>query len=99
MELNKEIGLNKKEEAKLILFKSTHHSIKAERIFSNKQYDYRMAAVPPEISSDCGSAITVRSELKELINLFEENNILVEAIYQFRQNKNKKEYKKIYSSD
>jgi hypothetical protein len=93
------MGLNEKEEAKLILFKSTHHSIKAEKILSHNQYNYRMAAVPPEISSDCGSAITVMVELKELINLFEENNILVEAIYQFKQKKDKKEYKKIYSSD
>lgn len=93
------MGVNKEEKDKLILFQSTHHSIKAERVLFDNGLDYRMAAVPPEISTDCGSAITVPAELDKLKRLFEENNILIEAIYEFKKENRKKEYKKIYSRD
>ena len=90
---------NKVKKDKLILFESTHHSIKAERVLFDNDLNYMITAVPPEISTDCGSAITVPAELKELKNLFEENNILVEAIYEFKKTEGKKEFKKIYSND
>ncbi|RAK08491.1 uncharacterized protein DUF3343 [Halanaerobium saccharolyticum] len=93
------MGVNNEQRDKLILFESTHHSIKAERVLFDNDLDYRMAAVPPEISSDCGSAITVPAELEMLKKLFEENNILVKAIYNFKKGNRKKEYKKIYSRD
>ena len=91
--------VNKEEKIKLILFESTHHSIKAERVLFDNDLDYRMAAVPPEISTDCGSAITVPIELEELKELFEKNNILVKAIYEVKKENRKKEYIKIYSRD
>ena len=84
---------------KLILFQSTHHSIKAEKVLMDNDILYRMAAVPPEISTDCGSAITVAYELEKLQELFNQENILVEAIYEFKTENRKKEYKKIYSRD
>lgn len=93
------MGVNKDQKEKLILFESTHHSIKAERVLFDNDLNYRMAAVPPEISTDCGSAITVPAELEMLKKLFEENNILVKAIYEFKQAERKKEFKKIYSND
>ncbi|MEC9490395.1 MAG: DUF3343 domain-containing protein [Halanaerobiales bacterium] len=93
------MGINSEKNDKLILFESTHHSIKAERVLFDNDLDYRMAAVPPEISTDCGSAITVPAELDKLIDLFEENKILVKAIYNFKKENKKKEYKKIYSRD
>jgi hypothetical protein len=58
-----------------------------------------MQAVPPVISSDCGSAIMTKMELDALKALFDKNNILVEAIYSLSSQNEKKEYKKIYSSD
>jgi hypothetical protein len=91
------MGLNNESEEKLILFQSTHHSIKAEKVLMENDLLYRMAAVPPEISSDCGSAVTVSAELEELLSLFEENNILVEAVYEVKKEANKKEFKKLYS--
>jgi hypothetical protein len=91
------MGVNKEQKEKLILFESTHHSIKAERVLFDNDLDYRMAAVPPEISTDCGSAITVPAALDELKDLFEKNNILVKAVYDFKKAKNRTEYKKIYS--
>ena len=91
--------VNKDEKDKLILFQSTHHSIKAERVLFDNDLDYRMAAVPPEISTDCGSAITVPAELEELKELFEETDILVKAVYDLKKIKNRTEYKKIYSRD
>lgn len=87
------------EQGKLILFQSTHHSIKAEKVLMDNDLLYRMAAVPPEISTDCGSAISVPAELEELKALFEKNNILVEAIYEVTKNKRGKKYRKIYSSN
>lgn len=93
------MGLNNESKEKLVLFQSTHHSIKAEKVLMDNDLLYRMAAVPPEISSDCGSAVTVSSELEELLSLFEENNILVEAVYEVKKEANKKEYKKLYSRE
>ncbi|MGP3778696.1 DUF3343 domain-containing protein [Halanaerobium saccharolyticum] len=84
---------------KLILFQSTHHSIKAEKVFMENDLLYRMAAVPPEISTDCGSAIAVPAELEELKELLEQNDILVEAVYEVSENKNGKKYRKIYSAE
>ena len=88
------MGVNKE---KLILFQSTHHSIKAEKVLMENDVLYRMAAVPPEISTDCGSAITVPTELEKIKKLFEENKILVEAIYEVKKENKKKEFKKLYS--
>lgn len=82
---------------KLILFQSTHHSIKAEKVFMENDILYRMAAVPPEISTDCGSAISVPTELEELKELLEKNDILVKAVYEISENKRTKNYKKVYS--
>lgn len=90
MELNKE---------KLILFQSTHHSIKAKNIMSKNGLKFRTTAVPPVISSDCGSAISTEVELEVLKTLFDENNVLVEAIYAFKKSSGNKEYKKIYNRD
>jgi hypothetical protein len=91
--------INNEEKEKLILFQSTHHSIKAKNIFSKHKIEFRMQAVPPVISSDCGSAIMTKMELDALKALFDKNNILVEAIYSLSSQNEKKEYKKIYSSD
>ena len=84
---------------KLILFQSTHHSIKAKNILSNNGLKFRTTAVPPVISSDCGSAISTEVEIEELKKLFDKNNILVEAIYSFKKSNGNKEYKKIYNRD
>jgi len=89
--------LKNQEKNKLILFQSTHHSIKAKNILSKYEIEFRMQAVPPVISSDCGSAIAVKMELKALKSLFDENNILVEAIYSSSSKSGQKDYKKIYS--
>lgn len=89
------MGLNTK---KLILFDSAHHSIKSEKVLGEKKISYQMAAVPPEISADCGAAVTLEAELEEILSLFKENDILVEAIYQIKENKDTKNYKKVYSS-
>lgn len=83
----------------LILFQSTHHSIKAEKVFMDNDLLYRMAAVPPEISTDCGSAISVPAQLEELKELLEQNDILVEAVYEVSENKRGKKYSKIYSAE
>jgi hypothetical protein len=83
----------------LILFQSTHHSIKAEKVFMDNDLLYRMAAVPPEISTDCGSAISVPAQLEELKELLEQNDILVEAVYEVSENKSGKKYSKIYSAE
>ena len=84
------------ENEKLILFQSTHHSIKAEKVLMSNDIQYRMAAVPPEISADCGSAIAFNLDLKSILAMFQQNNISVEAIYEIDKTKAHKEYKKIY---
>lgn len=84
---------------KLILFQSTHHSIKAEKVLMDNDIIYRMAAVPPEISADCGSAISFSLDLESILEMFQKNNILVKAIYEINKTKAHKEYKKIYNEE
>lgn len=86
-------------EEKLILFQSTHHSIKAEKVLMEENILYRMAAVPPEISADCGSAISFKLELEKILSMFTENNISVSAIYDMKEKNGRKEYKKIYEAE
>jgi L-2-hydroxyglutarate oxidase LhgO len=45
-----------------------------------------------------GSAIAVPAELEELKELLEQNDILVEAVYEVSENKSGKKYRKIYSA-
>ena len=91
------MAVNKDSKEKLILFETTEQTIIGKRDLTPRELNYRMAAVPPEISTDCGSAITVTAELEKLKKLFEEENILVEAVYELKKENRKKEYKKIYS--
>lgn len=90
------MGLKSK---KLILFDSAHHSIKSEKVLEEKNIKYQMAAVPPEISADCGAAVTLKAELEEILSLFKVNDIMVKAIYEIKENEKAKNYKKIYSSN
>lgn len=84
---------------KLILFDSAHHSIKSEEVLRAKGIEYQMAAVPPEISADCGAAISIKIELEELIEIYEKNNILLKAIYEIKEDQGYKEYKKVFGAE
>lgn len=90
------MGLTKE---KLVVFHSSHHSLKSEKIFTKNKIKYKMIALPPEISADCGTAISLRLELKKIIEIYHKNNILPKAVYELKDEQGYKEYKKVYESD
>ncbi|MGM0602117.1 MAG: DUF3343 domain-containing protein [Bacillota bacterium] len=81
----------------LLVFQSTHHSIKAEKIFSAENISYRIVPVPPEITADCGSAVRFDEKLDDILQLIKKNNIITAGVYEvIAENKNKR-YNKIKS--
>jgi len=44
-------------EFNVILFKSVHHAMKAEKILCKEQTPHKLIPVPKHISSDCGVCI------------------------------------------
>ncbi len=77
----------------LILFQSTHHAIKAERIFAKTGLNYRVIPVPQEISADCGSSLRTQ-ELKKALQLIRENQIKTAGIYEVYATTDELRYKK-----
>ncbi|RCW45410.1 MULTISPECIES: DUF3343 domain-containing protein [unclassified Halanaerobium] len=80
----------------LLVFQSTHHSIKAEKIFSSENISYRIVPVPPEITADCGSAVRFNENLKDVLQLMKKNNVVIEEVYEVTAENENKRYNKIY---
>lgn len=61
----------------IIIFQSTHHAIKAERVLLENKIKLKIIPVPRNISSDCGMAIKVyKGHEKTAIGFLEQNKIL-----------------------
>ncbi len=66
----------------ILLFRSVHHVIKAEKLLKGKGIKVEIIPVPREISSDCGVAIELSVELKEeALNLLEGNHVSILDCY------------------
>jgi len=81
----------------LLVFQSTHHSIKAEKIFSAENISYRIVPVPPEITADCGSAVRFNEDLADVLQLMKKNNVVTAGIYGVTAENDSKRYNKIYT--
>jgi hypothetical protein len=66
----------------VVLFGSTHHAIKAERVLLGKGFEIMLIPVPRYLSSDCGIAIKFDLAVKHsLTKALEEENVVVTAIH------------------
>ena len=81
----------------LLAVQSTHHSIKAEKIFSSNNISYRIVPVPPEITADCGSAVRFNEDLVDVLKLMEKNNVVTAGIYEVTAENNNRRYNKIHT--
>lgn len=60
----------------LLLFRSTHFVIKADKIFEKNSIEKKIVPVPREISSECGMSIEIKNLLLEKVSkLLKNNNI------------------------
>jgi len=69
------------EEYVIVIFPSTHHALKAERVAGEKGIDVKMIPVPREISSDCNMGMRVSCEDEEAARtVLEESNVQCEFV-------------------
>jgi len=68
----------------VITFFSSQQVFKAEKVLKNNGISIEIIPGPREISPNCGVAICFEYEnKKELISLFDRNNIMYEKIYYY----------------
>lgn len=66
----------------ILLFRSVHYVMKAEKLLKRRGMKVDIIPVPREISSDCGVAIELSMELKEeALRLLEENQVSILDCY------------------
>jgi len=66
----------------VVLFGSTHHAIKAEKVLSARGFKIMLIPVPRYLSSDCGVAIKFDFSLKDsLARVLEEEKVVVKGIH------------------
>ncbi|MDX9696644.1 MAG: DUF3343 domain-containing protein [Bacteroidales bacterium] len=71
----------------ILIFESTHHVLKAEKVFTGMGIKFDSMPVPKEISSDCGIAIRIDPALFDehlITSILKKNDInfqLHEKIY------------------
>lgn len=81
----------------IISFPSTHHAIAGEKVAgkASKKEGLRLIPIPPDVSAGCGLALNVpSSELTNVLEAFEENNIGYQDIFEVFFADNKKTYQK-----
>lgn len=66
----------------VILFHSTGHAVRGEKILQEANISCRMVPVPRHISSDCGSCLRLNAELQAAAEkALEENGCEIEGIH------------------
>jgi hypothetical protein len=66
----------------VVLFGSTHHAIKAERVLLARGFKIVLIPVPRYLSSDCGVAVKFDLALKDsLAVVLEEEKVVVTGIH------------------
>jgi hypothetical protein len=62
----------------ILIFQSTHHVLKAEKIFLGKGLKFDIIPTPKEVSSDCGMSIRINPDVFDanlVTSLLEESKI------------------------
>lgn len=66
----------------VVSFDSTHHAIKAEKLFKEHNLNIRMMPTPREITASCGLSIRFEAaDLSEVESIIEKENLLVKGKY------------------
>jgi len=63
---------------KIIIFQSTHHVLKAEKILEKEGFKFDIIPTPKQFSSDCGMSIRVdvqKSNIEDITKILEANNL------------------------
>ncbi|MBU5256426.1 DUF3343 domain-containing protein [Tissierella praeacuta] len=68
-------------------YKSTHHTIQAERVFKEKGINFRTIPTPREITVSCGLAIIFPlDDLPKVEEIIDSNEINIDSIYKYTKN-------------
>jgi hypothetical protein len=70
------------EEYSVVLFHSTAHAIRAEKVLQRAGLPIKMIPTPRQISSDCGMALRFdRSDTESVADTLEENRVPINGIH------------------
>ena len=66
----------------VVLFYSTAHAIRAERVLHRAGIEIKMIPTPRQLSSDCGIALRfVREDEEQVASTLEQNNVPANGIH------------------
>jgi hypothetical protein len=69
-------------EYSVVLFHSTAHAIRAEKVLSRAGFEIKMIPTPRQISSDCGIALRfARADTRRAAAILEENQVPANGIH------------------
>jgi hypothetical protein len=69
-------------EYSVVLFRSTSHAIRAEKVLEGAGFQIKMIPTPRQLSSDCGMALRFdRTEEEPVAATLEENKVPVNGIH------------------
>jgi hypothetical protein len=76
-------GEHRMKKTSLFLFHSTHHVLKAEKVFKQNGISVEVIPVPRDLSSNCGVSLRIaRTDQVRAAELLEANRVPVEGIHQ-----------------
>lgn len=75
-----------KENFYVISFDSTHHAIKAEKLFKDVNLNIRMMPTPREITASCGLSIRFESgDLEQIEDIISKEELAVKGVYEIKR--------------
>lgn len=87
----------KKLEEGVVVFNSTHDSIKAEKISMEKGFEAALVSTHPDISKGCGFMLKVNwNEFTDLVKTLEETEINYKALYYSKREGLKRSFEMLY---
>jgi len=81
----------------MLTFQSTHHYMRAEKLFDDLDYEFELANIPPEISADCGLGLKFDSAVDEekVYTIIKRSGIEIDGLYYIEKNDQNKDLEKI----
>lgn len=68
----------------IITFESTHHAINGEKIFKDKELEFKTIPTPREITLSCGLSIKfLIDDWKKVEELIENENLAIKGVYRY----------------
>lgn len=80
----------------VVSFDSTHHAIKAEKLFKEHNLNIRMMPTPREITASCGLSIRFEAgDLEEVQEMISTEDLAVRGTYEMKREEGIRSAKKI----